>query len=503
MALQPNISQTDNDRPNILILMADQQRWNALGCYGNKHVKTPNVDALARRGTRYTNAFCTSPLCGPSRCSFLTGTHPHTNGGVTHPNDRHRSGKKYRPQLEPGIESLVAHFRDSGYRTHATGYVGFHHYDGDRDLDQDLDWLGFESAAMRGGDYAKTVGKEVARRYNLADIKGEMWEPGYANVDGAPFPYGEENMVDARIADANIDFLNSVSGDEPFLLYCGFRAPHTPWCPPQRFLDMIDPDAIELPDYRGEHHHIPRRLRERIDSFDTQYYPEDMVRRSMAAYFAFVSYVDHCAGRILQALEESGQADNTIIVFASDHGEMLYDHGLCEKHCFYESAVHVPLIVSDPAVQGGQTAEQLVSLMDVLPSLMRRSGVEVPEFTEDVDLQTGREHVFAEYYHSLDPCRMVRDQRYKYIHTEEDISELYDLENDPGELLNLAWYPEYRELVEKYDALVMADWEIPEVPVHGTWNDLNERKQRQRLAGLDIVDPRPSLPEWARNPAGM
>lgn len=91
----------------------------------------------------------------------------------------------------------------------------------------------------------------------------------------------------------------------------------------------------------------------------------------------------------------------------------------------------------------------------------------------------------------------------KYIHTEEDISELYDLENDPAELLNLAWYPEYRELVEKYDALVMADWEIPEVPVHGTWNDLNERKQRQRLAGLDIADPRPSLPEWAKNPERM
>ncbi|MFW5802973.1 MAG: sulfatase [Verrucomicrobiota bacterium] len=487
------------DRPNILLLVADQQRWNGLGCYGNEHVKTPNIDALARRGTRYRNAFCTSPLCGPSRCSFLTGTHPHTNGGVTHPNERHRSGKKYRPQLEPGIESLVAHFRDSGYRTHATGYIGFHHYDGDRNLEHDLNWLGFQTAAMRGGDYVKTVGKEVARRYNLADIKGEMWEPEYANVEGAPFPYGEDKLWDTLIADANIEFLNdAVSDEQPFLLYCGFRAPHTPWCPPQRFLDMIDPETIKLPDYRAEHHHIPRRLRERIEYFDIRYYPEEMVRRSMAAYFAFVSYMDHCAGRILKALEDSGQADNTIVVFASDHGEMLYDHGLCEKHCFYESAVRIPLIVSDPEGQGGQTAERLVSLMDVLPSLMRRSDVPVPNFTEDVDLESGRDYVLAEYYHSLDPCRMLRDRRYKYIHTEEDICELYDLENDPGELFNLAWYPEYREQVEKYDALVMEDWEIPHVPVHGTWNDLNERKQRQRLAGLDITDPRPPLPEWAR-----
>ena len=129
-------------------------------------------------------------------------------------------------------------------------------------------------------------------------------------------------------------------------------------------------------------------------------------------------------------------------------------------------------------------------------------GVPVPGFAEGKGLTptfTGgevQEQIFAEYYHSLDPCRMVRDHRYKYIHTEEDICELYDLEKDPQEGINLAWYPQYAGRIRRMEELAMDGWEIPEVPVWAAWNDLNERKQRLRLSDPDIIDPRPEPPEW-------
>ncbi len=493
-------------RPNIVILMGDQHRQDVAGCYGNKTVRTPNLDRLAREGVRFDQAYCTSPLCGPSRVSLATGTHPHTNGAVTHPNARHRAGGDYRPMLHAGIQSLYAHLRDAGYRTHGNGYTGFHLYDGNRDLDSDLDFLGFQTQGARR--YADMVGNQIARQYNLNGIKGEMWEPAYANVEGKPFPHGEDLMWDSLIAKDAAQFIDSADKGQPFLLYCGFRAPHTPWCPPERFLRLYDPDDLgPLPDYQARHHHVPRRLQQRFEYFDIPHYPERLVRQSIAAYYGFVSYLDDCIGRVLGALDRQGLREDTIVVYLADHGENLYRHGLCEKHCFYQGSVQIPLIFSQPgSLPENVGTEALASIIDVMPTLLAAAGVPVPDFVEGCDLAPAlagnhvRDYVLAEYYHTLDPCRMIFDGHYKYIHTEEDICELYDLRHDPDEMLNLAWYPQYASLVEKYDRLVLADWEIPELPIFAPWNDLSERKQRQRLAGLDILDVRPPLPHWARNP---
>ncbi|MFW6058818.1 MAG: sulfatase [Phycisphaeraceae bacterium] len=496
------------NRPmNVLILMSDQHRAATTGCYGESHVATPHLDGLAAQGTLFENAYCTAPLCGPSRGSFLTGTHPHTNGSVTHGNSRHRSGKCYRPQLAAGVHGLAGCLRDAGYRTHASGYVGVHFYEGERSLASDRDFLGFQTLSATGADYKRHVGEKVSRRYSLAGIHGEMWEPSYFNVEGEPFPYGDDKLFDSFVAEDAKRFLQEHDAAQPFCLYLGFRAVHPPWCAPAAFHSRYDPNDIgPLPDYqspppRGK----PRRVIERHHYFDIPHYTEDMVRRSIAGYHAFVSYLDDCIGRVLSQLDDLGLRDNTLIIYSSDHGENLYRHGLCEKHTFYEDAVRVPLIFSMPGVvPEGRRTESLASGMDLLPTVLAMAGVEAPEFVEGCDLQpamrgeTVHEHVFAEYYHSLDPCRMVRDQRYKYIHTEEDICELYDLHHDPEERFNLAWYPQYAELVERMDQLVMADWEIPELPAYAPWNDLNERKQRQRLQGLDIIDVRPEPPTWVR-----
>jgi arylsulfatase A-like enzyme len=156
----------------------------------------------------------------------------------------------------------------------------------------------------------------------------------------------------------------------------------------------------------------------------------------------------------------------------------------------------------------GEATDALVSNIDCLPTLLRMAEIDLPDSVEGADITPTfsgfevQDAVFAEYYHSLDPSRMMREKRFKYIHTEEDICELYDIENDPLESINLAWYSQYSDRVNHMDDGVLDGWEIPELPVWAPWNDLNERKQRLRLSGADIIDPRPEPPEWVGEYSG-
>lgn len=488
-------------RPNILFLMADQHSAAVSGCYGHDIVKTPNIDRLAATGIRYKNAFCASPLCGPSRVSWITGTHPHTHGAVTHNNRRHRSGKVYEKFIETGIHSLVNDFRDAGYATHGSGFM---HADKHVEGEAPYSTLGFSSYGCDGEEYGKAVGSEVQSRYNRANIISEMWEHSYRNVEGEPFPYPEDQLWDSLITDNCVNFLETRDGDEPFFAYVGYRAPHPPWCAPERFHSMYDPNDIgELPNYKVHFTDKPRRVIERINYYELWNVPEEMIRKSIAAYFGFVSYLDSCVGRIIDKLEDLGMREDTIVVYTSDHGEMLYKNGICEKHTLFEDALRIPLIFSQPGtVPEGMTSDALASNIDLMPTLLGLAGANVPDFVEGKDLTPTfegtdvQDWIFAEYYHSLDPCRMVRDKRYKYIHTEEDICELYDLENDPLESINLAWFPQYANRITRMENIVMEDWEIPDVPVWAAWNDLNERKQKLRLSNPGIIDPRPEPPAW-------
>lgn len=487
--------------PNVLFIMSDQHSQAVAGCYGHDIVQTPHLDRLAAGGMVYENAYCASPLCGPSRAAWLTGTHPHTNGVVTHNNARHRSGQVYHKTLDPATPSLVGNLRAAGYQTMGAGYMhAEHHVEGE----DPFDTLGFESYGLRPGSYADTVGPDVARRYNMARIISEMWEHSYRNVEGDPFPHDESQMFDTLVVEDCLQSLENRDPSRPFFLYAGFRAPHPPWCAPPRFHDLYDPYQIgELPKYLVNFRDKPRRVIERVNYYELWNLPEEMIRRSIAAYFGFVTYTDYCVGRLLDAIEEAGLLDDTLIVYNSDHGEMLYQNGICEKHTFFEDAVRVPLIVSQPGVvPRGERSAALVNNIDILPTVLAMTGVDVPDVVEGVDMRptfTGQqiqEVIHSEYYHSLDPCRMVFDGRYKYIHTEEDICELYDLQNDPLEQINLAWYPQYAARVESMHKQVMNGWEIPEIPVYAAWNDLNERKQRLRLQAPDIIDPRPPAPDW-------
>ncbi len=494
-----------NSKLNVIYIMTDQHSQAVSGCYGHDIVQTPHIDSIAESGIRYTNAFCASPLCSPSRVAWLTGTHPHTNGVVTHNNSRHRSGKSYRKNIDPGIRSLINEIRDAGYATHGSGFI--HADQHVANTARPYAELGFSTFGADRDAYLTQVGKEVAQQYNMANTISEMWEHTYRNVEGAPFPYGEGKLWDSVITEDSLAFLDRQSGETPFFLYVGFRAPHPPWCAPERFHSRYDPAKIgELPNYKVCFTDKPRRVIERVNYYELWNLPEEMVRRSIAAYFGFVSYIDSCIGRILNKVKDKHLLENTLIVYTSDHGEMLYKNGICEKHTFFEDAVKIPLICSLPGtIPKGLTSDALISNIDLLPSVLTLLDIPLPGFIEGKEIsptwagEDVQDHIYAEYYHSLDPCRMVRDKRYKYIHTEEDICELYDIENDPLESINLAWYSQYAERVRRMEELVMADWEIPHVPVWAAWNDLNERKQRMRLSGTKIIDPRPCPPDWVKS----
>ena len=488
-------------RPNVLVIMSDQHSRAVSGCYGHQIVQTPHIDRIAAQGTLFENAFCASPLCGPSRVAWITGTHPHTNGVITHNNARHRSGNSYRVTINPQTPSLVRALGDSGYQTMGAGFMHADHHvdDGDR-----FAALGFESYGLTSETYAEIVGPEVSRQYSANGIISEMWEHHYRNVEGKPFPYDSSKMFDSMVMEDCKRLLAGRDPERPFFLYAGLRAPHPPWCAPPEFHGLYNPNDIgELPNYKVDFRDKPRRVIERVNYYELWNLPEEMIRRSIAAYFGFVSYTDHCVGQLTGALEEAGLVDDTIVIYTSDHGEMLYENGICEKHTFFENALRIPLIVSHPGqLPSGGRSESLVSNIDILPSVLEMTGTEVPAHVEGRQLgpafagESIRDHVYSEYYHSLDPCRMVRDNRYKYIHTEEDICELYDLQNDPREQINLAWYSQYADRVARMDALAMDGWEVPDVPVWAAWNDLNERKQKLRLSAPDIIDPRPAPPDW-------
>ena len=164
---------------NVVFIMSDQHSQGVCGCYGHDVVRTPYIDGLAQRGLVYDNAFCCSPLCGPSRMGWLTGTHPHTNGVVTHNNDRHKSRKVFTQRIRPGIGSLVSCFRDSGYNTYGSGFLH-----AERFAINGFEELGFGSYGADESAYEKLIGSKVCRRYNMANTISEMWEHTYRNVEG-------------------------------------------------------------------------------------------------------------------------------------------------------------------------------------------------------------------------------------------------------------------------------------------------------------------------------
>ncbi|MHC4562270.1 MAG: sulfatase family protein [Planctomycetota bacterium] len=453
-------------KPNILWICSDQQRFDTLGCMGNSFVHTPVLDKLAADGVLFEQAYCQNPVCTPSRASFLTGRYPRTcrarQNGQSIPADERLvtrllanegyvcglSGKLHLsacyPEVCKGTEPRID-----------DGYDEFHwsHHPGDEwPTNEYFHWL-----------------KEKGVKFHKQKFEGEEY---------VETSMPEEFHQTTWCAEKAINFIEACGkfDDRPWLFSVNFFDPHHPFDPPaeylQRHLDMVD--DIPLPNYvPGELDNKPpfqdsdgHGAYASKHAFDRDHISERTHRLIRAAYWAMCDLIDTQVGRMLEALERTGQLDNTIVIYTSDHGEMLGDHGIYLKGpYFYDPAVHVPLIVSMPSkITKGVRSTAMVELVDLAPTLMEAAGLEIyegmqgrslwPMLTGQADASHHRDDVYCESHNCVvkhrDPkafTTMVRTETHKLAAVHGmDCGELYDLRFDPTETNNLWDSPDHAEV---------------------------------------------------------
>ncbi|MBC7237106.1 MAG: sulfatase-like hydrolase/transferase [Chloroflexi bacterium] len=438
--------------PNILLIMTDEQRGDCLGCYGNPVLRTPHIDSIAERGVRFERGYVQNPMCMPARMSIMTGRYCSEHGcnincvGIPEHEQRH---------------TFMRYLADAGYYTAAIGKMhmmpkygpfGFRY----------LDLVeGQADANNQYTDYLAAKGL-LSKQH---EAKGEKLPFGiYTNALPA-----EEN-IDVFIGRRAVRFLREWQGEQPLFLWVSFCNPHFPFDPPEPYDTLYDPNEVPLPVWReGELDKKPaQRQLQKERGFDTV--SEPVMRKMVANYYGLISLIDDQVGALLQALEEKGMAENTLIAFTSDHGDLLGDHRLLLKSgvTFYESCVRVPFIVSyPPAFPVGVACDALVETIDLPATFLDIAGVRPPETMQGrslVGLAEGkvadwRDDAFAEIDLRINPLMhaphdpasrdyvaMVVTERWKYVHfPNRGLGELYDLKNDPHELENLFDDPRYAD----------------------------------------------------------
>lgn len=468
------------DAPNILWIMTDQHQADCLGCMGNGVIQTPHLDRLASQGVVFENAYCQSPVCMASRASLLTGRYPEAV--------RVR-GMGILPPAETTFPEVLAR---SGYRTGAFGKV---HFTPEKYTQQELgsdipilDWRRYADDAKlspiaddphkRNYGFQTHVGcddacqgafREWLRTHHpqWADAERPPGLPGCPR-DTFVSPFPSEAHQSTFIAQQAVDFIAQQQGsDAPWLTFCSFIAPHHPFEAPADQIERYDPADIPLPRRKGgvDMQDVPPRLAAALDEIDQ--YDEAAQRRIVLHYYASISLIDDCVGRLLEALDETGQADNTIVLFVSDHGEMLGNHGLLRKPSFhYDELLRVPMILRSPGLQPARVSG-LVELVDVHPTLLALAGLPVNAGVQGTDWSAmllaanvvGREDIYSDM-HDMDPmvceqgtgpfaaCRTLRTARWKlnvYPDHAQTCSQLFDVANDPDETTNLFHEPSHRD----------------------------------------------------------
>ncbi|MFW6058638.1 MAG: sulfatase, partial [Phycisphaeraceae bacterium] len=361
-----------NDRPNVLFIMTDQQRFDTIAALGNPHIHTPNMDRLVRRGVACTNAYSTCPVCVPARYTIRTGCEPPHTGYFA--NGR----SKY---LEPGTtveqrcgDYLPRRMHQLGYRTWGVGK--FHTHPWNEDLGYEVQLHSeelYSSTEQRRGDaFARFIADEHPEYDWLDMLQGERTEMYYM-PQMSPLP--AEITVESWAADRAVEQLQ-VDDERPFFGFLSFIGPHPPLAPPQPFNRMYDPDDMPNP-VRGDLalDHMDEQIPWMNHIIWADGINDFLARILRARYYGEISYIDWCLGRVLDALEQRGDADNTVICFFSDHGEGLGDHNAWQKESYFEQSAHVPMLVSWPAqLPQNVQRDELVCLTDLFGMATHAAG---------------------------------------------------------------------------------------------------------------------------------
>ena len=437
--LQPVAAGADNARqPNVLFILCDDLRPDALGCYGSQHVKTPRIDALAADGVRFANAFCTTSLCSPSRASILTGLSAHRHGV-----------RNNFTELPAALPHWPGRLREQGY---ATGYVGKWHMGEDNDASRP----GFDWFVSHTGQ-----GKYFDTEWN---VNGERRET----------PKGYYTTV---VTDYALEWLKGRQAGQPWALCVGQKAPHSFYFPEPKYAHAFDDVRVPYPASAFQLDGKPDWIRQRLPTWHGIYGPLFDWRKSFPdtspeavkdfenmvhAYWGTVLSVDDSVGRLVEFLKSTRQWENTLVVFMGDNGLLEGEHGMVDKRTMHEPSIRIPLIARGPGLPHGVVVEQQVLTVDVAPSLLDACGAPAIAGIDGrswMNLATGTgdpgwrtewlyEYNYEKQFPYTPNIRGIRTDRWKFIRyphgdgtPDRHLAELYDLAADPDELLNLAADP--------------------------------------------------------------
>ena len=444
--------------PNILFIAVDDLRPE-LNCYGQSQILSPHLDQLAAEGFLFERAYCNVPVCGASRASILTGLRPNPT--------RFLSYNTVANEDAPTAISLPQHFKQNGYHTLSLGKV-FHHRSDKPKSWSETPWLPQLDAPAGTGWRDYQIPEHIAMDADDDPIRGPAME-------NAPVP--DSTYFDGKIAQKAIRKLKELGKkDQPFFMAVGFLKPHLPFNAPTKYWDLYPPDSIELPRYMqypaespNQSHHSFGELRHYHGIPREGRVSDSLAVNLIRAYYACVSYVDAMIGNVLNALEEQGLNDNTIVILWGDHGWSLGEHGLWCKHSTFNVAMQAPLMIRVPGRKGGQRIQALTEFVDVYPSLVELAGLAIPDHLQgdsfvpllDNPRANGKDALFCRWKKS----DVIKTDRWLYTEwfDQEDKSVarmLYDHENDPNETVNVAERPENREVVEAFNKRLLEQRKI-------------------------------------------
>ena len=462
------------DRPNVLLIMTDQQPVSTIGCYGNSVVQTPAQDRLAREGMRFDNFYIAAFPCTPSRATYLTGRYTHNHGVMTN-----------NVELDDALPSIGNTFRDAGYQT---AWVGKWHLGGNMyrgltgrgpfddcwvqkrvDSARDFEFVQVEGGtgedeSRSGFDHCVGGWKHFKAYLQTTDLPDEVKNlPRVGNHQAAPSApdrehsvslLGEDHHMAHFFADEMVTFLNA-NRDNSFCAVLSFYGPHLPVCPPEPWDSMYDLDDVALPDnYDAPLEDKPRFQWDNARTYVRDVLSRDEVRDYVRRYWGYVSYIDAQIERVLNALDANGQAENTIVMFVSDHGDMVGQFGMVYKltYCGYDTLMKVPCLVRWPGrIEAGSVNMSLNSSVDVMPTLLDLAGVDIPEGVDGESIggvlkgerDVAREEIFTDL---MNRGVMIRQGAWKFVLNWKplsggvrDLDELYNLADDPHEEHNLAY----------------------------------------------------------------
>ena len=472
--------------PNILLFQVDQLGAQWLPAYGHRAVWTPNLRKLADTGVVFEANYCNAPLCSPSRFSMLTGALPSRIGAYDNAAD-----------FPADLPTLAHYLRRSGYLTVLSGKT---HFCGPDQLH------GFEkrlTTDIYPSDYGWTPDWEHP-------LHRPSWYHNMQNVRDAgvaartnQLDYDEEVVFAAR---RELFDIARAKDSRPFFMMVSLTHPHDPYVQRQEFVDLYRPQSVDLPTVRlGDVPLDPHSARLRfVSDMDAFAITDEMIVRARRSYFASISYIDHQLGLILETLRETGQLDQTIIVFTSDHGDMLGERGLWYKMSWFDPAARLPLIIHAPARFASGRVSQVVSLVDLLPTLVEFGGgalessaaIDGRSLVPHLERTGGHDEAIGVYLGegAIAPLFMIRRGRWKFVASAPDPDQLYDLTADPDERVNLAGQQEHAtrltefhlELARRFDARRLHDQVI-------------DSQRRRRL--IDAAMRRGAWTSWDHQPS--